>query len=154
MDPEEPASPESLPESVRALLRERIESYEELETLLALERLRGTSKTADELTAVVRVNAQLIERALRALETRSLIERRVSTGGTDVAGPPGLERQYCYAPASGELDNAVRALAKAYAEQPIPIIKLMSENAIQRMRTGAARAFADAFILRKDKNGS
>ena len=149
MDSQGSASEEHLPDDVRGLLRERVESYEELETLLALERLRAQGKTVEELSAVVRVNTPLIERALRVLESRSLIEQRASatTGARGGAARP--ERRYFYAPASAELDNAVRALAQAYAEQPIPIIKLMSENAIQRLRTGAARAYADAFILRK-----
>ncbi len=145
---DEPAERERLPEDVLALLRERIESYEELETLLALERLRGADKTAEELGAAVHVGAALIEHALRSLEARALIER-----GTPAAGSAReLELRYLYAPATPELDGAVRALARLYVEQPLSIIKVMSENAIQRVRTGAARAFADAFILRKDKN--
>ena len=129
----------------RALLRERIESYEELEMLLALERVRGDSKTAEELSNTVRVPVPFVEQAVRKLEAHGLIERR------DGTARDRRDARYTYAPASADLDAAVRALAKAYAQQPIPIIKLMSENAIQRLRSGAARAFADAFILRKDK---
>jgi hypothetical protein len=142
MDSQGSASQESLPDNVRALLRERIESYEELEALLALERLRGAGLTTVELSAALRVNGPLIEQALRVLETRSLVRSR------NAAERP---LRYFYAPSNAELDDAVRALAKAYGEQPIRIIQLMSENAIQRLRTGAVRAFADAFILRKDK---
>lgn len=149
---DEPAGREHLPDAVRGLLRERIESYEELEILLALERQRGAGKTVEELTAAVHGGAALMESALRSLESRALIERRAVTVAEDAGGTHRAKTRYFYAPGSSELDSAVRALAKAYAEQPIPIIKLMSENAIQRMRTGAARAFADAFILRKDKN--
>lgn len=151
MTSDESSARDRLPDDVRALLRERIESYEELETLLALERVRGIGKTADELSSAVHVQIALIERALRSLEARGLIERRVEPAA---GGVPRRAPDYRYAPAGPELDRAVQALAKAYAEQPIPIIKLMSENAIQRLRTGAARAFADAFILRKDKNDS
>jgi DNA-binding MarR family transcriptional regulator len=151
MTSDEPAARDRLPDEVRALLRERIESYEELEALLALERLRGTGRTAEELSGAVHVDVPLIERALRSLEARALIERRAPSAQNSALRP---EPRYFYAPASTQLDSAVRALAMAYAEQPIPIIKIMSENAIQRLRTGAARAFADAFILRKDKNGS
>ena len=133
---------------MRTLLREHIESYEELETLLALERLRGAGKTTEELSAAVHVGVPLIEGAVRSLEVRRFVERRASAPEENALEH---EPRYFYAPASSELDCAVRALAKAYAEQPIPIIKLMSENAIQRLRTGAARAFADAFILKKDK---
>ncbi|MGH8259793.1 MAG: hypothetical protein ACREUG_08890 [Steroidobacteraceae bacterium] len=128
---------------MRALLSERIESYEELEILLALERARGTSKSADELSAALHVGSALIEPALRALEAHGLIARRDA---------PQLGAGYGYEPATPALDEAVRELARAYREQPIPVIRLMSENAIQRVRTGAVRAFADAFILRRDKN--
>ncbi len=147
MNSDEASAPDRLPEDVRALLRDRIESYEELEILLALERMPGAGKTAEELSAAVRVDLPLVERAVRALESRRLIERRSTA-------PRGTEREpiYVYAPATPALDDTVRALAKAYAEQPIPIIKVMSENAIQRVRTEAARAFSEAFILRKDKN--
>ncbi len=131
---------EPLPDEVRALLRERIESYEALEILIALERVRGIGKTAGELSAGLHVTPALVDRAVRNLEAAGLVERRSA-----------VQPQYFYAPPSAELDCAVRALARAYAEQPIPVIKLMSENAIQRMRTGAARAFADAFILRRGK---
>ena len=43
-------------------------------------------------------------------------------------------------------------LVEVYEEQPIEIIKLMSANAIERVRTAALRAFADAFVLHKGKD--
>lgn len=143
MTSEGDSATDRVPDDVRALLSERIESYEQLEILLALERARGAEKTSDELSTTLRVGSALVEPALRALESRGLIGRRSTTEH---------EPHYLYMPATAALDGAVQALARAYAEQPIPVIKLMSENAIQRVRTGAVRAFADAFILRKDKN--
>lgn len=136
-------APDRVPDDVRALLSERIESYEELEILLALERARGSGKTPEELSTTLRVGASLVDPALRALELHGLIAHRSA---------PEREARYLYEPATPALDGAVRALAKVYREQPIPIIRLMSENAIQRVRTGAVRAFADAFILRREKN--
>lgn len=142
MTSDDAPAPHQLPENVRDLLRDRIESYEQLEILLALERVQGAAKTPEELSAALRIGLSLVEPALRALESRGLVTH------TDAAqSGPG----YSYAPQSSALDGAARALARAYAEQPIPIIKLMSDSAIQRVRTGAVRAFADAFILRKDK---
>ena len=145
---DDPAARDLLPDDVRSLLREHIESYDELETLLTLERLRGAGKTAEELSAATHVGVPLIERAVRSLEARRFVGRRASAPDGSVLGN---EPRYFYAPATPELDCAVRALARAYVEQPIPIIKLMSENAIQRLRNGAARAFAEAFILQKGK---
>jgi hypothetical protein len=43
-------------------------------------------------------------------------------------------------------------LERVYAEQRLAVIKLMSDNAIERLRTGAARAFVDAFLIGRKKN--
>jgi DNA-binding MarR family transcriptional regulator len=143
MSSQDAPAPDRVPDDVRALLRERIESYEELEVLLALERDRSAERTAEELSAAQRIAPALAEAAVRALESRGLLAgRRGSAHGSC----------YRYSPATPALDAAVRGLVRVYAEQPISIIKIMSENAIQRVRTGAVRAFADAFILRKDKS--
>jgi len=65
----------------------------------------------------------------------------------------GAEKQHAYVCQSEAVEATIDRLAAAYRENPIPIIKLMSANAIERLRTAALRTFADAFILRKDKNG-
>jgi hypothetical protein len=59
---------------------------------------------------------------------------------------------YCYSPQDPKLHEAVVGLAREYREQPIAIIKLLSTNAIERVRTAALRTFADAFVIGKDKN--
>lgn len=135
-------TPEPVPGAVRALLRERIESYEELEVVLALERARRQEKTAEELGEALHLEVVRVDDALRALEAHELVAAAGATHGTS---------RWRYRPATAALDGAVRALGTLYAEQPISIIKLMSEHAIQRVRVNAVRAFADAFILGKDK---
>ncbi len=40
----------------------------------------------------------------------------------------------------------VATLVRVYREQPTTVIKLISANAVQRLRKGALRAFADAVI--------
>lgn len=127
-----------LPDDVRALLHEHIESYEQLETLLLLRRERYEQWTSGGLAARLRVRAELVESALIRLEASGLVE---TTG----AAPA----RFAYRPASSRLDATVGRLQREYAERPILIIQLMSANAIERLRTAALHTFADAFVLKK-----
>jgi len=130
-----------VPEDVRALLRERIESYEQLEMLFALRNDRR-EQTAAALSARFGIDRTLAQSALAELQTHGLAQARGR----------GAEPRYVYAPASAALEEAVSRLARLYVEQPIAVLRILSTNAIERVRTGALRAFADAFILRKGKD--
>jgi hypothetical protein len=132
-----------LPDDVRALLQEHIESYEQLETLLLLRRERYEEWTADRLAARLRVRAELVEPALAGLAASGLV---------DAAGL--APTRFAYRPASSGLDAAVGRLEREYTERPILIIQLMSANAIDRVRTAALHTFADAFVLSKKDKGS
>jgi predicted ArsR family transcriptional regulator len=129
-----------LPEDVRALLHEHIDSYEQLETLLLLRRERYEDWTAQTLAARLRVRPEHIETALARLAASGLIE-----------ASSGACTHFAYRPASSALDAAAGRLEREYAERPILVIRLMSANAIERLRTAALHTFADAFVLKKDK---
>lgn len=133
---------DTLPEGVRALLHDRITSYEELSILLFLRRERGTVRTAHAISASLGLPLTLAVAALASLQTQQLVAS--ASGG---AGP-----YYEYAPASPALDEIVGSLASSYDSRPLEIVKLMSENALERIRRRALRAFADAFVLRKGKD--
>lgn len=130
-----------VPEEVRALLRERIESYEQLEMLFALRNDRR-EQTAAQMSARFGIDRTLAQTALAELHTHGLVQARGR----------GAEPRYLYAPASPALEETIGHLARLYVEQPIAVLRILSANAIKRVRTGALRAFADAFILRKDKD--
>lgn len=132
--------PDRVPDDVRALLRERIGSYEQLEILLLLHKERS-GLTAEALSSRLQIAPPLTASTLAELQARGLVRPQAAAS----------EARYLYEAATPTLDAAVSRLARAHAEHPISIIKLMSANAIQRVRIGAARTFADAFILRKDK---
>jgi hypothetical protein len=132
--------PSALPEDVRQLLHEHIESYEQLELLLLLRRERREEWTAGALAQRLHVSAGLIGPALERLQVSGLVA---------ATGSPGAAR-YAYRPGRPELDAATGRLQREYAERPVRIIQLMSANAIERVRTAALRTFADAFVLRKD----
>jgi len=128
----------TLPADVQALLRERIGSYEQLQILLQLfEDRRAWSAQA--LAAHLRLSAALISDALAALVARGLV----------AAGCELPEPDYRYA--SGRHDAAVAGLAKAYQEQPLAVVRMLTELSIERVRADALRAFADAFLFRRGK---
>jgi hypothetical protein len=130
-----------LPEDVRALLHEHIESYEQLEILLLLRRERYEDWTPQGLATRLHLRAELIESALAGLKASGLVQ---ATGADPMP-------RFAYRPASSGLDAAVGRLDREYSERPISIIQLMSANAIERVRTAALHTFADAFVLKKDK---
>ena len=136
-------SSNDLPGAVLELLDYRIETFEQMEILLLLRKWSERSWTAQAVGEHLRTPGQATE-ALDALRLAGLVQ----------AGTNGSQLHYVYSPVSSHLDRAVSELARQYREQPIAIIRILSANSIRRMRTGAARAFADAFVIRKrEDNG-
>jgi predicted transcriptional regulator len=127
---------------VQKLLRDHIESYEQLELLLLLSADREASWTEEALSARLRIGSTLVRAALGKLQSAGFVAARMH----------GNEKRYEYLLQNESIEATVSRLAAEYREYPIPIIKLMSANAIERLRTSALHTFADAFILRKDKN--
>lgn len=130
---------DGLPEDVRALLHEHIESYEQLEVLLLLRRERHEGWTTAGLSARLHVREELVGSAIEGLKAGGLVTM------TSTAPVP----RFAYRPTSSGLDAAAGRLDREYAERPIRIIQLMSANAIDRVRTAALHTFADAFVLKK-----
>jgi hypothetical protein len=132
-----------IPAAAVFLLRESVHTFEELETLAFLYGGRGTAWPESALAEALKIPVDAAREALLALESRGL------------AASEHAERQrYRYSAATIESEAAVGALVRAYHENRLGIVKLMSENAIHRMRTGAIRAFSDAFLIgRKKRDG-
>jgi hypothetical protein len=63
----------------------------------------------------------------------------------------GVRTLYTYTDRDSARDVIVGSLERVYRDEPIQIMQLMSTNAIERLRTSTIRAFADAFVVRKDK---
>jgi hypothetical protein len=134
--------PETLHDSVRALLRDHIESYEQLEMLLLLRGRPNGTWNLGELAERLHAPSEELEQGLRGLEAAGCIAQR--TPGGDV---------FRYAPRDALQAAAIDRLAAAYEERPLAIIKLMNANAIERVRTAAISTFADAFVLGRKKDG-
>jgi hypothetical protein len=134
---------DELGEQTRALLRDYITSFEMLEIVLLLRAHPDLSWTVSSVSGRVQVPDDLVARALEALR----VKRLVTAGGPL---PPG---EFRYGPGSSELSAAADELARDFAERRAAVLSTMSTNAIERLRSGALSAFADAFLLgskRKD----
>lgn len=135
-------STNSLPEALQNFLRAHVESYEQLNILILFsaqpERLWEIKAIASEL----RIPEASAEEAARFLCRQSLLTVQV--------GMRAL--LFVYKPRSTELDELVKALAQAYREQGVEVMRLMTANAIERLRLKAIRSFSDAFIVAPKKN--
>jgi hypothetical protein len=128
-----------LPEGVRQLIADSIDSVEQLEILLLLQQHPARTWTAESVARELRVSPLSAGDRLEDL-TRDALLVRVK----------GNEEEYRYAPGSAALDEAARGLATAYTERRVTVINLIFSKPVDKIRT-----FADAFRLRKkeDDNG-
>ena len=131
-----------IPEDVRSLLRECVISYEQLEALLFLRSRAEQDWSTEDVATHLRVPPETTAEALDHLRRYGLVH-------------VGLEpNPYRYAPANQSLAAAVEALARVYDTDRAALMNVMNAAAIERLRTKAIQAFADAFIIdrKKDKN--
>lgn len=133
----EPAEPKSLKE----MLFETVDGFEELEILIWFHRHgEGTAADAMQLSRETTVSADVAETALAGLAARGIL-----------SNPEGQRGQFTYTP-DAERRRAIDHVLSEYRENPLPVMKLMTANAIERVRTGAARVFADSFRLKGPKS--
>lgn len=126
---------------VLRLLYEHVKSYEQLEALLLLHAAPAREWTAMEVAAGLRIDAASADAALTALSAQRLLVLQ--------EGP--APQRYRYAPADSAQAVGVDRLARAYVERRLEVVRQMSANAIARLRSSAARTFADAFLLGNKK---
>ena len=130
-------SPDSLPQEVQDLLGGPVESYGHLAILLLAHGQPMRDWSCAELAETLRIPTQLAEGAVSGLRAAGLLH----------ADPKADVLRYKYA--RGATDGAIGQLALEYTQNPTRVLKLLSANAIERVRTSAVHAFADAFVLRK-----
>jgi hypothetical protein len=128
-------------ERLRLFLRDHVPGYEELQALLVVAREAGQDWTESEVAESLNVPVEPISSALDSL---------VSTGMVEVVRRGNLTA-YRYAPTTDILREEVAGLQRAYSEQPLIVMQMMSTNAMERVRTAALRRFADAFRLERSK---
>jgi hypothetical protein len=132
-----------IPAAARWLLRESVHTFEQLEALVLLSGARGNAWSESAAAEALKVPVEAAREALLELASRGL-----------AASAHEEAPRYRYSPGTTELDAAVGELVRAYHDNRLGVVKLMTDNAIHRMRTGAIRAFSDAFLIgRKKRDG-
>jgi hypothetical protein len=92
----------------------------------------------------VHIAEDLVLRALEALQRSRLVQ----------AGAPLAPGGFRYGPDSTGLAEAADDLAKDFVERRAAVLSTLSTHAIERLRSRAMTAFADAFVLSsKPKEG-
>jgi hypothetical protein len=128
-----------IPDEVLALLQERLAGLDELEVLLFVRRDATQRWTASAIAKQLGRPESSTESALESLQGASLA---VADGGGG-----GAEREFSYGPATTDLEAAVTLLADLYRERPLDVMRILSNSALDRIRSAAARTFADAFLI-------
>lgn len=128
----------AIPPEVKELLRRAIHSIEELEILLVLRGAVMRSWTAEQLARELRLPEAMAASALQSLVVNKL--------ALQVGIPAPQQYQYRLQPPEGE--EAVAELVETYAQYRLEVLMQISSNAIERVREGALRTFADAFRFR------
>jgi DNA-binding transcriptional MocR family regulator len=124
-----------VPSDVKTLLTDHIESHEQLEALLLLRNHRDGMLDAQRVALELGVSESMAEEALRHLSSQRLL--------STVTGPK--KARFRYNPETPELDRAIERLDAAHVHQTLEIVKLMTSNAIERLRSRALATFADGF---------
>jgi hypothetical protein len=127
-----------VPESVRTLLHEHVEGYEQLETLLLFVPEPRQEWTAASAANALRVSVQTTADALEHLHATGLLEPQ----------PGGA---YRFAPRAEPHHEALVALERLCSQDRLAIMELMSAHALERLRLSALRTLAEAFRLRRRK---
>jgi hypothetical protein len=126
---------------VRDLIRDRVHSIEDLETLLLLHAEPVREWSAAEVAEELKILEGAADAALSTLAQVGLI-RDLSLGAA---------HKYRYEPEDGELAAQVQLLAESYRDYRVETLVMIASHAIGRVRRDALATFAEAFRLRGSK---
>jgi transcription initiation factor IIE alpha subunit len=129
---------DEIPEPIQRFLFELIHSFEELEVVVLLNRNSAQRWTAQSIADQLKIAVNLVDDALEALRNRGIVAV-VTEGGAN------------FHVASEDYKPQLSELVTLYERHRLEIVMLMSTNAIERVRTGAMRTFADCFFVGKKR---
>lgn len=124
--------PDSLPDDTCRFIERHIHTLEQLEILRLLFEDPARSRSASELATELRTNVE---------SARARLAPLVADGLVAMTSPAAT---YRYRPASERLNQQVGQLLRCYRERRVAVI-----TQIFAPPTAAARAFADAFRIKK-----
>lgn len=114
-------------EAVRKLLVEVVDSFEKLEIVVHVVRDGSAVAAPADIAKAVGMRVDEVERCFRTLR---------SAGVFDPSGPWG---------------PAVTSLLHLYDTDRILVLNMLTKAALERVRSQAARVFADAFVIKPAK---
>jgi len=126
---------------VQDFLRDRILSYEQLETLLLLRRRREESLSAKAVAERLHVSEQAATDVLGHLSCQNLLEVRV---GKECV-------LFSYQPENADVESVVEQLADSYKSNRLVVMNLMNANAMDRVRMHARNVFTRAPLFGRKK---
>jgi hypothetical protein len=126
-----------LPPRVQRFITTHIDSLEKLEVLLLLRARAEREWTASSVSMELRITELSATARLADLAARGLL---VGNGAT----PPS----YRFSPSDTEDVQAVAELATVYGAKRVSVISFIFSRPLDRVR-----GFAEAFVLKKDKDG-
>ncbi|MES1184675.1 MAG: hypothetical protein ABUL60_12750 [Myxococcales bacterium] len=129
-------------ELLRDFLRDNVSSYEELEALLFLARNPDRDWSAAEVANALKAAVDIIKDALETLRARDRMVVGGSRAGVVV---------YRYACSDPSLEKRLDELRRAYEEERLSVVQMMTGNALDRVRRAAVLRLADAFRLETGK---
>ena len=129
-------SADEIPESVQRFLFEHIHSFEELEIVVLLNGDGSQRSTDKSIAEQLKIAVNLVADALKALRNRGIVETLTESGTV-------------FNVISANYKAELSEMMAVYERHRLEIVMLMSRNAIERVRTGAMRAFADCFFVGK-----
>lgn len=124
-----------IPEDIRRLIVEGIDSVEQLQVLLLMHEQPSRAWLVKDFTAELRSSDCSIQKRLVDLYSRKILRRDL-----------GDEDPHTYVPFSPELEPVIQKLAEFYKQRPNRVIDLIYSQPHE-----ALRAFADAFKIKKDR---
>jgi hypothetical protein len=131
-----------LPAGLAEFLHDHVSSYEKLETLLLLARSPERDWSAPDIAQSLNASVDSIEEALEGLlAAGSLLEC------VQAARPLKVR----YLPSNQQVHALVTELQRAYVEQRLAVVQIMSANALERVRSAAGRRLAEAFRFERSK---
>jgi Mn-dependent DtxR family transcriptional regulator len=132
-----------IPADVRALLDEHIHTLEQLEAIILMRKAEREDWSGEEVADLLHVSVESAREALQRLAQGGVLEA--------IELPA---RGVRYRGFTKRFEALVDRLLEVYESNRIELMMLLSANAIERMRTGALHAFADAFVIgRRRKDG-
>ncbi|HWO21270.1 MAG TPA: hypothetical protein VNO30_21020 [Kofleriaceae bacterium] len=124
--------------ALRKLLDAHIESFEKLELLMFLLRSPSHHSTVGDLSLALDLGGDEVRAIALALSTGGLVTR-------------AADGRIALAPQRPEEGAVLDELARVYDEDRMTLVTTIAETAMNRLRSLAGRALADAFATRKKK---